>query len=382
MSTIQIADKTTLDNTKTNTTNLLTKGGIKYNATSQKYQTYNTTNSSWVDTEFGGGSTSPTLVIKNELGVLNNKSITVYNTSLDFTSTKSMGALDYLIFEVPMLNEYTVTDGTKSMVCKVDNIGGVICHFAYSIISFSSGTDAQIAYMLSAHYNDIINIFDYWAVGDKRTVSLSAMSAAAVSESHEAQDIEMTIIGFEIDDLVTPIHGHTKAAITIGQVDCLKEKGYMNSASTNSGSWSSSARRIWCNEVYYNALPSNFKSMVKQVNKITAQTFNGTTNQTTADYCWLLAAGEIFDYNRPASSASTSTTGNSNVTEYNALTTYPYYETATNRRKRVNGTFSIWWERSPRSDSSLGFCTVSSDGSPATNYGASNYNGIALAMCL
>ena len=99
MSTIQIADKTTLDNTKTNTTNLLTKGGIKYNATSQKYQTYNTTNSSWVDTEFGGGSTSPTLIIKNEGGLINNKTITVSNTSLDFTSTKSMGALDYLILK-------------------------------------------------------------------------------------------------------------------------------------------------------------------------------------------------------------------------------------------------------------------------------------------
>lgn len=377
MSTIQIADKTTLDNTKTNTTNLLNKGGIQYNATSQKYQTYNTTNNSWVDTEFGGGG-NPTIVVKNTYNVFNNINVTVSNTTYRYSSTKSMGTGDSITFEVPYCGDYSVTCNGITKDVSVDSVGGIVCNLL-STVAFADISDAELASMLNAHYNDLIDIKDYWAVGDTRTISLSAMSATSVGESHVAQDVEMVILGFEIDDLKTSINGHTKAAITIGQVDCLKENGYMNSTHTNSGSWNSSARRTWCNEIYYNALPSDFKSMVKQVNKITASEYNSPTNQTTQDYCFLLAVGEVLNNPRPA--VSTSSSGKSVMTEYNALTTYPYYETAANRIKDIDGTAINWWERSPYYGNSMRFCCVKLDGS-ANFYSAANSYGIAPAMCL
>ncbi len=379
MSTIQIADKTTLDNTKTNTTNLLTKGGIKYNSTTQKYQAYNTSTNAWVDITFGGDG-SPTLLVKNNFNMFDNKNVTIANSTYGFTSTKAMGASDYITFEVPYSGDYTVTCDSTTKVATVEGVGGVVCDL-FSVPAFAEATDADLAIMLEMHYNDLIDIKDYWAIGDKRTVSLSAMSATSVGESHAAQDVEMVIIDFDHDDLVTPINGHTKAAITLNQANGLYNRGYMNSSNTNSGSWNSSARRTWCNNVYYNALPSTFKSIVKQVNKITASTYNGSTNQTTADYCWLLAAGEVFDYTRPASSGGQTTTGYSNVTEFNALTPYPYFSTSANRIKQSSGSAYGWWERSPYYYSSSYFCYVGSDGSAYINSASGTY-GLAPACCL
>lgn len=377
MSTIQIADKTTLDNTKTNTTNLLTKGGIKYNSTIQKYQAYNTSTNAWVDITFGGGG-SPTLIVKNNFNMFDNKNVTIANSTYGFTSTKAMGASDYITFEVPYSGDYTVTCDSTTKVATVEGVGGVVVDL-FSIPAFAEATDADLDIILNAHYNDLIDISDYWAVGDKRTVSLSAMSATGVGESHAAQDVEMVIIDFDHDDLVTPINGHTKAAITLNQVNGLYNRGYMNSSNTNSGSWNNSARRTWCNNVYYNALPSGFKSLVKQVNKITAATYNGSTNQTTADYCWLLAGKEVFG--TEYSSGTSYGGGYSNYYEAQALTQYPYFSTTANRIKQSSGAAYYWWERSPRYSSSSGFCNVVSDGSASVS-GASYADGLAPTCCL
>ena len=70
-----------------------------------------------------------------------------------------------------------------------------------------------------------INISDYWAVDDRRSIPISAMSATGVGESHHADTYEYAILGIEHDDLAEPINGHAKAAVTIGQVRCLTTTG-------------------------------------------------------------------------------------------------------------------------------------------------------------
>ena len=139
--------------------------------------------------------------------------------------------------------------------------------------------------MLDGYYSGWLTIDEIKtknSVGDTRSVSLSAMSATGVGESHRAQTVQFVIGDFEHDDLATAINGHTKAAITLLQKDCLMdatsasnsnngskdtERGYMNSSDTNSGGWKSCARRTWCNNVYFSALPSAWQSMIKTVNK-------------------------------------------------------------------------------------------------------------------
>ncbi len=255
------------------------------------------------------------------------------------------------------------------------------------IVTFAGGTDAEIAKMIQAHYNNKINISDYWAVGDTRTVSLSAMSATGVGESHRAQTVQLVILGFEHDDLATAINGHSKAAVSVGLKDCLMdatsasnvnngsadtEKGYMNSTNTNVGGWKNCARRTWCNNVFFSALPSTWQSMVKTVNKKVSVGNNSSTIETVQDKIFLAAEIEIF--------------GSTTYSFSGEGTQYQYYKNATaNRYKMPKWTSSyvshVYWERSPRSGNSANFCLVYASGY-ANDTSASRAFGVAPCLCI
>ena len=255
------------------------------------------------------------------------------------------------------------------------------------IVTFAGGTDAEIAKMIQAHYNNKINIADYWAVGDTRSVSLSAMSATGVGESHRAQTVQLVILGFEHDDLATAINGHSKAAVSVGLKDCLMdatsasnvnngsadtEKGYMNSTNTNVGGWKSSARRTWCNNVFFSALPSTWQSMVKTVNKKVSVGNNSSTIETVQDKIFLAAEIEIF--------------GSTNNSFNGEGTQYQYYKNATANKYKMpkwssSGVSHIYWERSPYSGYSTYFCVVNYNGN-ASNGTANNAGGVAPCLCI
>lgn len=248
------------------------------------------------------------------------------------------------------------------------------------IVTFADGTDAEIAKMIQAHYNDKINISDYWAVGDTRSVALSAMSATGVGESHRAQTVQFVIGDFDHDDLATPINGHSKAAVTLLQKDCLMdasnatnptngstntENGYMNSSNTNRGGWKNCARRTWCNNVFFAALPTAWKNMVKTVNKKSG-TGGGSSSGTevTTDKIFLASEIEIFG------SRSYSVDGEG--------TQYQYYKNATANIYKMpkwssTNVSNVYWERSPFSLSDDCFCIVNQDG--GANYNRNDYGG-------
>lgn len=256
------------------------------------------------------------------------------------------------------------------------------------IVTFADGTDAEIAKMIQAHYDDKINIADYWAVGDTRSVSLSAMERTGVGESHRAQTVQLVILDFEHDDLATAINGHSKAAVSIGLKDCLMdasnasnpvngehntENGYMNSSYTNSGGWKNCARRAWCNNVFFAALPSTWQSMVKIVNKKSG-TGGGSSSGTeiTADKIFLAAEIEIF--------------GSTTYSVAGEGTQYQYYKNVTaNRYKMPKWSSSYvsqrYFERSPRSWNTNDFCLVNTGGG-ADYAAASGVNGVATCLCI
>lgn len=237
------------------------------------------------------------------------------------------------------------------------------------IVTFADGTDTEIAKMIEAHYAGKINISDYWAVGDKRTIHHNAMAAQGVSESHKANDYAYVIIGIEHDDLVTPVNGKTKAAITIqtermlyldttteynSYYDTSHECGYMNSSSTNSGGWEGCARRTWCNNVYKKCLPTYIQNMMKQVKKLTSVGGQGSTIKTSNDYAFLPSEIEIFG------SVTYSFSGEG--------TQYQYFKNATANRYKKPRYISVYvsgyyWGRSPGSVGSNSFCGVATDGS-------------------
>lgn len=255
------------------------------------------------------------------------------------------------------------------------------------IVAFADGTDAEIEKMIEAHYAGKINIGDYWAVGDKRTIHHNAMAATGVSESHKANDYIYVIIGIEHDDLVTAINGKTKAAITIqtermlyldttteynASYNASHECGYMNSSNTNSGGWGYCDRHTWCNNVYKKCLPTYIQNMMKQVRKLTSEGSQSNTIKTSNDYAFLPSEIEIFG------SVAYSYAGEGKQ--------YQYFKNATaNRYKkpRYSSTYvsGQYWTRSPYSSGSDSFCGVGRGGG-ANADSASNTGGIAPCLCI
>lgn len=247
------------------------------------------------------------------------------------------------------------------------------------IVTWADGTDEEISEMIAAHYSGQIDIADYWAVGDMRTIHLSAMAATGVGESHVAQDQQFVIIGIEHDNLKTPINGKTKAAITIQPLRVLSngttsEDGYMNSSGTNSGGWEGCARRTWCNNVFVNALPLIIKQTIKTVSKLNYKVYDSNTLTTTSDSAFLLSEVEVFGKQFFAEGATEGTQ-------------YEYFVTLSNTRKyRGNATSSgsseDWWERSPSATSNSRFCFVDSSDCGGMHYSATTTFGLCPAICL
>ena len=255
------------------------------------------------------------------------------------------------------------------------------------IVTFADGTDDEITKMIEAHYAGKINISDYWAVGDKRTIHHNAMAATGVSESHKANDYVYVIIGIEHDNLVTAINGKTKAAITIqtermlytdtptqynSSYDASHECGYMNSSNTNSGGWDSCARRTWCNNVYKKCLPTYIQSMMKQVKKLTSAGSQSSTIKTSNDYAFLPSEIEIFG------SVTYSFAGEGKQYQYFKNATANRYKKPRYSSDYVSG---YYWTRSPYSSDRGSFCCVSGDGGAFT-YIASRTCGIAPCLCI
>lgn len=255
------------------------------------------------------------------------------------------------------------------------------------IVAFADGTDAEIEKMIEAHYAGKINISDYWAVGDKRTIHHNAMDATGVSESHRENDYAYVIIGIEHDDLVTAINGKTKAAITIqtermlyldttteynASYNASHECGYINGSSTNSGGWEGCVRRTWCNNVYKKCLPTYIQNMMKQVKKLTSAGSRSSTIKASNDYAFLLSEIEIF--------------GNAAYSYSGEGKQYQYFKNATaNRYKKPRFDDSLvsghYWERSPYFGSGNRFCHVDVSGNSHYN-DANNSYGIVPCLCI
>jgi len=222
-----------------------------------------------------------------------------------------------------------------------------------------------------------------WSLGDEKVIELG--------EPFNVSQIAR-IIDFNKDDLTTPNGGVTKAGITMDFKNCVPTLYAMNSTDTNVGSWNESEMRTsstgGISEIR-EALPSDLATRLKMVNKITAQTYNGSTNQTSSDDLFLLSVREKFaDLSGTSPGANT---GYSNYSEFWAQTAYALYAANSTDAFRVQnqgdeGSNVISLLRSPRFDAATQFCNVRlGAGGPAggANSGyASILAGVAPGFCL
>ena len=228
------------------------------------------------------------------------------------------------------------------------------------IVTFAGGTDDELEAMIAAADAGKIKLSDYWHVGDTRQISISAMSATGVGESHVAQT--RTIVLMDAKGLYKDVSTGKAVSFIYGLRNGLAngttgEYGYMNSSNTNSGGWASCARRTWCNNVFFNALPGWLQRSTKTVSVLTANG-SGSTTSTSQDKIFLPAEKEIFGSNTYADSTAEA-----------SLVQWDHFKTSSNRIKYCGdaGSASSWWERSPYSGNSTYFCVVISDGTADYN---------------
>lgn len=290
------------------------------------------------------------------------------------TLDASTGAASFKVYETGTYTATTTYSG--------DTISGSVTVSAWTtygislatvkIVSWASGTDAELKDMLDAHYAGKIDIHDYWSVGDERTVSLSAMAATYVGESHVAQNVTMVLMN---EGGKTLSDGQTECAFIVGQKNILAngntaEIGYLNNSATAQYGWAGSSRYDWCNNIYYNALAPSFKLLLKQfINKYGRPSPSPSGIFESSEWVSLPAEVEVL--------------GSCTHSMIGEGTQFEYYETPANRVKYRgdHGTSNSWWTRSAVTNSESTFCYIAQSGTVATS-NANGTRGIAPFFCI
>ena len=196
---------------------------------------------------------------------------------------------------------------------------------------------------------------NYWQVGDKKNITVNGVTYAA------------QIIGFDHDTLTTAEGSRTKAGITFQLVDCLNITYPMNNSDLNSSGWSSSKMRTSTMTMLLGQLSSDLESVLKFVDKVTSGGNQQSALETTSDKLFLLSEIEIFG------TASGSFSGEGEQ--------YEYYAAGNSKIKKVNGSASYWWERSPRSGNTTNFGAVNNKGTSYQGLASSN-RGVSFCFCV
>ena len=237
------------------------------------------------------------------------------------------------------------------------SVGGIFTSIDYEIKAIAQYELAFFPDLETVSWDVINSISEsgiassIWSVGDKKTVAIDGVN------------YQVQIIGFDHD---TKTSGG-KAGITFQMVDCLNSKYQMNSSSTNAGGWTSCAMRSSTMSTLLTKLPSALQNVIKAVNKLTSAGNQSATINTTSDKLFLLSEVEIYGSTKHSKSGEGSQ--------------YAYYKAGNSKVKKVNGSASHWWERSPRGSNSTGFCLAESGGDAGT-LGASTSEGVSFAFCI
>lgn len=213
-------------------------------------------------------------------------------------------------------------------------------------VPWTTGAIADIASMLQAADEGLIDVADYWSIGQERTVNS---------------------INWVLTDFNGTTSGGTKYNAIIHSKNTIENFG-MNTSNTNVGGWSSSNMRTSKMSSLYSGLEAEFKSIIKQVTNISGAGNSSNTTQTTSDYLWLFSEFEV--------QGTTTYSGSQEAAKCTQMT---YFKTADNKKKTGSDTY--WWLRSPFVSDTTTFCFVGTDGS-ASYSGASYADGVVPAAAI
>ena len=192
---------------------------------------------------------------------------------------------------------------------------------------------------------------DTWVAGDSKTMTIDGVN------------YQFDIVGKNHD---TYTAGGI-APLTFGLHDCYGTKYPMNSSDTNSTGWNDSKMRTETLPAILAKMPENIQNGIRAVNKLTATSGSNSTIKTASDKLFTFSEMEVYG------STSSSHSGEGKQ--------YDYYKAGNSKVKKVGGTASQWWLRSPlAANSSIYFCVVSKDGSIGVG-SASGLGGVCFGFC-
>ena len=229
-----------------------------------------------------------------------------------------------------------------------------------TLFSQAISNNAAITYTTNTVYVDYEQTHVKIDVGNQVTIALNGTNYV------------FDVIGFNHDVLTNAnAYGKAtatgKAGITFQMHDLFATTYAMNSNSTNSGGWKSSAMRTSTMATMKGYLPVAWQTAIKPVNKVSGVGGVSNETETVSDDCFLLADIEIFG------STTNSASGEGMQ--------YAYYKAGNSKVKKKGGSANIWWERSPITEFPTSFCCVTKTGA-ASNATANKDRGVAFGFCV
>lgn len=268
-----------------------------------------------------------------------------------------------------------VAKKVKKMYVGVNGVAKECYSSGVKTVSWSDGTNAEILAMVKSANKGEISLYDYWSIGDERTIQISAITAQYSCEAQSTQSAVFVLMDTDKYELVYPTtSGRTRCFFTVGMKSTLWQQGVMYGASTSSASWEGSNRRTWANNAFRQALPSDLRPnssdsdcVFKKI-KVPTGTYGGSSLSYTNDYFALWAEKEVYG-----------SIVKSNSVE-NSLPQIKYYETVSNRQKAA----SSYWLRSPANTTStnFAFCVMYGSQNKVTTSSATSNQGISLFGCI
>lgn len=220
---------------------------------------------------------------------------------------------------------------------------------------------------------------NFWSVGDCKQITMNGKVSDGLTLTNytawvyiigfnhnaEREGNGITFQGFKATKNGTPV--------------CLTDSGYnsnktsgtwfnINNSKTNNGGWQASLMRENVMPLIKAAFPADLRAVIKPSTIFTTQGSGNGACTATEDDVFLLAEFEVFGSRTYASTQ-----------EPNYLKQYSYYSAGNSKKMyKYNATdiSARWWQRSPYSDNSNGFCYVYTSGISST-YAANQSYGVS-----
>ena len=213
-----------------------------------------------------------------------------------------------------------------------------------NIVPWSTGNITKISNMLKANESEVINIANYWAVGQVRTVNYTSTVYGSTSSDWVLTDLNGTS------------SGGTKYNAVIHTKNIFPTNANWDNISGNTNHWSGSYIRKTVMAAILAKIPSDFKALLKNGKHVSGIGNQTAVAETTSDYLFLFSEREVHG-SRMYSCEK----------EYYSCKQFKYFETTANRAKTGNsGTYAgYWWLRGSVYNSTAYVCYVNKSGGRA-----------------